>query len=113
MRTILFRGKWVYGSFICRETLLDYDSGFIEVIPETVGQFTGLFDKNERAIFEGDIIKCTIIYDVGCYPRFESKIREVKYIEGCFMPLYNCERNTYEVIGNIHDNPELMERQNG
>lgn len=135
MREILFRGKtergyWAYGSLISAGAYccileseekvhpmdypyLDSDLGTIDgqatpVIPETVGQFTGLFDKNDKKIFEGDIIKCSIIYDIGCYPHFETEIRIVEYIEGCFCPFYNCERNTYEIIGNIHDNPELL-----
>lgn len=120
MREILFRGKrvpdgdWVEG-FYFREAgsfIKELPSAVTTpthlVYPETVGQYTGLTDKNGKKIFEGDIIKCTIIYDIGCYPHFKPEIREVKYIAGCFNPLYDCERNTYEVLGNIHDNPELL-----
>lgn len=82
------------------------------VIPETVGQYTGLKDKNGKKIFEGDIIsrKTTI----------EKRIYRILFDEGAFCYLY--DRNTFpltdyefglycedvEVIGNIHDNPELL-----
>lgn len=121
MRDILFRGKsiddgsWVYGLLtknlhgdIC---IIPYDSTFLYRINlKTLGQYTGVKDKDGEKIFEGDVIKCTMIYDVGCYPHFETETKEVKYIEGCFIPLYDCERNTYQVIGNIYDNPELIEK---
>jgi len=123
MRDILFRGiaktdgqrwkrgQWVFGDLVRLQDGNDgkpHIYGYGEVFPETVGQYTGICDKNGRKIFEGDIIKCSIIYDIGCYPHSETEIKEVKYIEGCFMPLYDCERNTYEVIGNIYDNPDLI-----
>lgn len=139
MREILFRGKtktgrWVYGSLILAGSYccilepeddvhpmdypyLDPDLGIIDgeatpVIRETVGQFTGVKDKSSRKIFEGDIIKCSVSYSTRCYPIFKTEIRGVVYVEGCFNPLYDCERNTYEVIGNIHDNPKLLEVTN-
>ena len=123
MRDILFRGiaktdgqrwkrgLWVFGDLVRLQDGNDgkpHIYGYGEVFPETVGQYTGICDKNGRKIFEGDIIKCSIIYDIGCYPHSETEIKEVKYIEGCFMSLYDCERNTYEVIGNIYDNPDLI-----
>jgi len=134
MREILFRGKredngeWVEGSLV-HQTLyygdpvdryhiiydgeFDYDYYSSErVIPETVGQYTGLTDKNGTKIFEGDIVNVfteTTRYVVkfdewrcGWYP-FASG-------DGCGC----CETHTHppnyaEVIGNIHDTPELME----
>ena len=100
---ILFRGKridngeWITDS----ETyirdgdgiwLSDENLNVVTVIPETVGQYTGLTDKNGVRIFEGDI--------VGCVSDGErAVISWLKY--------FNVDK--WEVIGNIHDNPELLE----
>lgn len=117
MREILFRGKdlagvWHYGvplvfteDYVCITAPYTYNKA---VQPETIGQYTGVTDKNGKKIFEGDIVKCTYIYDKGYGLRFEPKIEAVVFREGNFNPLYNCERNSFEVIGNIHDNPELL-----
>ena len=122
MREILFRGKrvkdgeWVYGylykkwetCFIESEKRLDI------VIPETVGQFTGLTYKNGKKIFEGDIIRnnCNEIgvirhgkYDVyshyvfGGYCCVDKTSALIDWTSG-----WRCE-----AIGNIYDNPELLE----
>ena len=116
MREILFRGKsidngkWIYGyaamsggTFIICDNGLTY-GGFIvyEVIPETVGQFTGLTDKNGVRIFEGDILQ----YEW-------SGKKNIDYIEysGNMFTYSECIRFSLsddEVIGNIHDNPEIL-----
>jgi ferredoxin len=126
MREILFRGKredngeWVYGNYCAAEYLT---GGGIEhliieaprngcatkIIPETVGQYTGLTDKNGNKIFEGDIIQAyTVRYVVemsserGGYFPFACG-------DGC--GCCECEVESpekSEVIGNIHDNPELL-----
>ena len=117
MREILFRGKrvdngeWVEGNYSIdvsgRVDILPIDNlVFFEVIPETVGQFTGLTDKNGNRIFEGDIVK------------HEGKIYEMKYLEkyARFAPTNKstvfmvCAFNHLEVVGNIHDNPELLNK---
>ena len=117
MREILFRGKtacgaWVQGDLIHRkiwhskfEVVRVDDSGFdnyteYEVATDTIGQFTGLTDKNGNKIFEGDIVTV----DGNCY--------EVKYMLGQFfigknMPVAY-KRFDCEIIGNIFDNPELI-----
>ena len=121
MREILFRGKrvdngeWVQGDLYHRneEVLINnFHEGFnLAIIPETIGQYTGLTDKNGTKIFEGDILKFThnkedenpVIYSIewkndrGCYGYAET---EYKLIE---IDVLHCE-----VIGNIHDNPELL-----
>ncbi|EAE3443143.1 hypothetical protein E1313_06355 [Listeria monocytogenes] len=91
-------------------------NGEIRCIPETVGQFTGLTDKNGKKIFEGDIIEIIEIDAFGNldWNRLKGK---VMFSEGAWLvtdnrsfaiPLWS-EINEIEVIGNIHENPELLE----
>ena len=127
MREILFRGKskhgkWYYG-FYTEGYYLDGTSvAWIEVvdrkkketdsptvIPETVGQFTGMTDKNGKKIFEGDICKVgNLVYKVVFeYSAWWFKILSKK-VYCC--PAFNSHcGDLCEVIGNIHDNPELLE----
>ena len=127
MREILFRGKkestgdWVFGdlrhyrsgkvgihSDVLRYTLL--------VDPETVGQYTGLKDKNGVKIFEGDILRCNKDKCVGvvCFGKYNDFdygfCIEWKYGKGYYREdiVYWLEEENAEVIGNIHDNPELL-----
>lgn len=133
MREILFRGKrldngeWVYGYYVhigpvsCQRAYIipEYTSAIYvkEVDPSTVDQYTGLMDKNDKRIFEGDIVSTDIA----------RPYLIVEFRDGCFM--FNCndggkdyydimlpiledaqtEYKYGEIIGNIHDNPELLE----
>lgn len=138
MREILFRGKlksnreWIEGSAIntqydvkgnkhiyigvfktsLRYPLMKFIEWF-EVVPETVGQYTGLTDKNGTKIFEGDIIRYSI------YPPDKYEYGVVNWLNGGFRAgedscnLCVCSADgvatcKLEVIGNIHDNPELL-----
>ena len=127
MREILFRGKrldtggWVEGAFcmkdcdnpfgemVDRHSIIKYDepcSGFwFRVDPETVGQFTGLKDKNGKKIFDGDIVKAKNRLHDGV----EHEAKVVAEIDDFY--LLWCIKHSIEteVIGNIHDNPELLE----
>ncbi len=70
-------------------------------------QFTGLKDKNEKDIFEGDILK----YSGHVFTK-ETEVKEIKFKDGCFcvgfIPLFNLYKNNIEIIGNIYQNPELL-----
>ena len=158
MREIKFRGKptenntsyieegaFVYGALIVCDNKYyialnvndninrdDYEVYMIEVIPETVGQYTGLKDKNGKEIYEGDIVEFS--YDIFT-GNFDTKIGKgiVEFIQGAFyikpfeiegkkakdiedeewFLLYSVNEDTLEVIGNIYDNPELLGGNNG
>ena len=119
MREILFRGKridngeWIYGYFSKHTTGKTFirPSGkncqySAEVLPETVGQYTGLTDKNGTKIFEGDILNVNNEY-IGVVG-YAAGAFGAKYTDGKGA-IYLCYVNEYsEVIGNIHDNPELL-----
>lgn len=135
MREILFRGKridngeWVYGNyaftdvngkkyFIFQNKPLEH-----EVIPETVGQYTGLTDKNGKKIFEGDIIRFDEnLYTVqrecdtpGGYWAETGYI--LKHIGWSDYTSFTSTIDDWEnecqvfIIGNIHDNPELLNKK--
>lgn len=84
----------------------------IEVIPETVSQYTGLTDKNGKKIFEGDIVERfwlgrKYIYRIDYDKYIASFIG--KDIYGLYFITFDYDACEFEVIGNIHDNPELLE----
>ena len=121
MRVILFRGKndrgeWIEGFYVkdVIETYI-YDKHrnirMQSVIPETIGQYAELTDKNVKKVFDGDILKNE--YEKNKYQYFKvyycntthSWLVENKY--GMLGKLYNVIGDI-EIIGNIHDNPELL-----
>ena len=92
----------------------DYEVCMIEIIPETIGQYTGLKDKNGKKIFEGDIVKdqyCIyeVVYDGnGYYAKVVELLQECGTQKGI---LYNfSDYKDLEVIGNIYENPDLLEK---
>jgi hypothetical protein len=133
MREIEFRGKregdgeWVFGDLIHdipgnpMINLLTgiHEGEFFLVRLETVGQYTGLKDKNGVKVFEGDIVIISYMrqedYDL-LLPIKETRIVSIEHNSFGLMSLfgewpmgYLHKPITIEVIGNIHDNPELME----
>ena len=106
---------------------------FYKVIPETVGQYTGLTDKNGKKIFEGDIVQAhhntqknytigLVIFENGTYKievRGKKRQREFEKYTDADVRAYAIENNflnrgfNIEVIGNIHDNPKLLKGGEG
>ncbi len=84
-------------------------TGQFEVIPETVGQFIGLTDKNEKKIFEGDIVKQIYDDDLAYIVTWDEMIAlfYLKCDRG-MVDFYHCFGEELSIIGNIHDNPELL-----
>lgn len=149
MREILFRGKRVdNGEWVCGDLVRHYENQrvfilteqlaytttecgisrivserHLEVIPESVGQYTGMVDRNGKKIFEGDILKLTGSYEeTGGSMHPYEEIHEIVWLNGCFhahnkkgYPYWPLlfevingmhEGETYEIIGNIHDEGE-------
>lgn len=109
------KGTWVYGSLIVNGNLpyivgevIESDSEYISLEywypcdKSTIGQFTGLHDKNGKEIYEGDMVIHT------SFPRDKQ---EVRFKNGCFivnqMALYSYHNSVIEIIGNIHDKGEI------
>ena len=123
MREILFRGKrtdfnrWIEGYLYRLSEKLNpfimiknQGGTAFEVIPESISQFTGLTDKNGKKIFEGDIVKCISSDFVG-RPKTDT-ITVNDMTDYNTLVYLNCS-NEIEVIGNIHDNPELLKGGEG
>lgn len=147
MREILFRGKtktgkWAYGDLLqatedkaCLIVYMDNKRkcNYRDINPETVGQFTGLTDKNGTKIFEDDIVKVTYTEKRKSYGvKYDWEFNFIEQViygneQACFMlkinnygiimyrPIYSFQEDIkikeMEIIGNIHDNPELLKEQ--
>ena len=122
-REILFRGKcyddgeWIFGSLLDDDIIVtkgavEVDDDYINIVdewssvlPETIGQYTGLKDKYNKEIYEGDI----------CWDDEEENYGEVRFLDGGFsyiwqnicVDLFEID-DSIEIVGNIHDNPELL-----
>lgn len=118
-RTIKFRGKqktWIYGGIsIFEDEAVIYDCNSVanyayEVDMKSIGQFTGLLDKNGKEIYEGDILKVESekLMVIGWSEKFASFIINRK--DWTFSHWFgeSCDPYNYEVVGNIYENPELL-----
>ena len=122
MRLIKFRGKrftngeWVYGSLIAFDGFCQivvppkgddpFENCSIAVIPESIGQYAGVNDVEDHEIWEGDLIKYgndapteVVFKSDGCFT-----------FKGCELPLGRFHISKMQVIGNIHDHKNLLEK---
>ncbi len=119
-------GEWVEGFYFETPVGESYimtsrqETKFVfKVIPQTLGECTGLRDKNGKPIFEGDICKDenSTYLIVWHMHQWQCKVIHSDCVLAldCSFPLWqwdNCKENGYrtlEIIGNIHDNPEMLE----
>lgn len=125
MRQIKFRGKaikgdkWCHGDFeynpqkrIARIHTYHEDGSYNRqhiVRIETIGQFTGLLDKDGKEIYEGDIFSLTQFCIMVVWNNYEGRYNLIRHNDNQWvLPLDTRFTKYYAVIGNIHDNPELM-----
>ena len=114
-------GEWIYGFLAAPDQIMVWNEDnatgeMLQVIPETVGQFTGLHDSKGKEIYEGDIVKHTDGVNVvveWCEQEVGWRLYHgflYKAIKGISNTWYfeNLNWEGLEVIGNIHENPELL-----
>lgn len=125
MREIKFRGLdkfgiWYYGlpSYGTNNQITEIEvkccGEFVEVIPETIGQYTGFIDEGGKGIYEGDIVE---FMDYGWNDDEYNCVGEVIFEDGAWhitnsistSELFNYDGEGIRVIGNIHESPELLE----
>ena len=124
MREILFRGKrtdgmgWIEGYYAnccypnrdknrIYHLIIEYPNNYYEIYTGTLGQYTGLTDKNGKKIFEGDIVKLASVLSTGVVTYHLYKFMVDDIDDG----MQNYSSDMWEeckVIGNIFDNPELL-----
>lgn len=138
-RGLTKEGKWVYGWYMEHPfsdnpaknvSVIIQEERPYEVIPKTVGQQTDRKDKNDKEIYEGDIIEAyseTINIGTGRptgnwkrtrytiewkAPMFTKRRHENNYLDAFGIGSQELITKYYEIIGNVHDNPELLNENN-
>lgn len=131
MRDILFRGKrvdngeWVYGSLVHRTKYYgdttdkwfvlhggEFDCDYYdaeEVLPDTIGQYTGLKDKNGNRLYEKDIVNCktkSYLFEGYTIEWYNDDARFVMVKNGRRYAV--SESFEYEIVGNITDNSDML-----
>ena len=127
MRDIKFRGKtgttegkkWVYGYLYKIKSFFSENYQYFvknehlqetNVDEETIGQYTGLKDKNGKEIFEGDIVYIIPEDETGVIEWDNERVRYIVIYDNIITDFDNWYGKDLEVIGNIYDNPELLEK---
>lgn len=122
MREILFRGKdvkehWHTGllAHVGNAWYISNSAGIptaYEVIPSTIGQYTGMDDRNDTKIFEGDIVEVNRLggkyrYQI-CY---DKGLASFIGLRGIGYTTFTYDSDGFEIIGNVYDNPELLKER--
>ena len=121
-REILFRGKskktgeWFFGNLFDKDNsgkthIGTTTKGCFDIDPETVGQFTGLIDKNDKRIYDGDIVINKNLHSKKWAVEYRTDSEYVGFVlveVGKSGISYFTSWAEVEIMGNIHDNPELI-----
>ena len=121
MREIKIRGKdyknkWRYGDLVQEKwgqgkaIMIKKDKTAWSVLEETIGEYTGLKDKNGKEIFEGDIVYIIPEDETGVIEWDNERVRYIVIYDNIITDFDNWYGKDLEVIGNIYDNPELLEK---
>ena len=116
----LDNGEWVAGSLVLNDNLayiyighscpseVNFEYDFIPVDPATIGEYTGLTDKNAREVYEGCIL--TDKYESIAVVEWRNGAFVVNFGDVDIFQISDCFDDSYQmwIIGNIHDNPELL-----